>query len=70
MSSRAWLLAVALGIALCPGVLVPARGGQEALEANTKINDPTLAFDWPATQIGVGTYEDGEPRRAVPASSA
>jgi L-aminopeptidase/D-esterase-like protein len=59
MSSRPWLSAVAFAIVLCPSFLAPARGGQEVLEANTKINGPTLAFDWPAVQIGVGSYEEG-----------
>ena len=59
MSFRPWLSAVALAIVLCPSLLAPARGGQEVLEANTKINGPSLAFDWSAVQIGVGSYEEG-----------
>ena len=59
MSSRPWLSAVALAIVLCPSFLASARAGQEVLEANTKINGPMLAFDWPAVQIGVGSYEEG-----------
>jgi hypothetical protein len=36
-----------------------AHADQGILEANTKSNGPTLSFDGPAVQIGVGSYEEG-----------
>jgi L-aminopeptidase/D-esterase-like protein len=32
---------------------------QSVLKPNTAITGPTLKFDWPALQIGAGTYEEG-----------
>jgi L-aminopeptidase/D-esterase-like protein len=37
----------------------PAFAAQDDLKPNTAINGRTLAFDWPALHIGVGTYEEG-----------
>jgi 6-aminohexanoate-oligomer endohydrolase len=37
----------------------PAFAAQDDLRPNTAINGPSLTFDWPALQIGVGTYEEG-----------
>ena len=31
----------------------PAEAAQDALQANTEISGPTLAFDWPAVEIGI-----------------
>lgn len=59
MSYRLWFSAVVSGVVLSAGVLCSAYADQDALQANTKINGPTLSFDWPAVQIGVGTYEEG-----------
>ena len=60
MSPRPWQSAVLSGIVVvCTAVLCWARADQGVLEANTKINGPTLSFDWPAVQIGVGSYEEG-----------
>ena len=36
-----------------------ASAGQEQLVVNTAINGPVLTFDWPAVQIGIGSYEEG-----------
>lgn len=36
-----------------------ARADQASLVANTTISGPTLTFDWPALEIGVGSYEEG-----------
>src|SRR3954447_1646617 len=36
-----------------------ANAGQDNLVANTAINGPVLSFDWPAVQIGIGSYEEG-----------
>jgi L-aminopeptidase/D-esterase-like protein len=36
-----------------------ASAGQDDLVANTAINGPVLTFDWPAVQIGIGSYEEG-----------
>jgi L-aminopeptidase/D-esterase-like protein len=35
------------------------KAPQDHLEANTAIHGPVLQFDWPALQIGVGSYEEG-----------
>lgn len=32
---------------------------QSDLKPDTSIRGPVLEFDWPALQIGAGTYEDG-----------
>jgi L-aminopeptidase/D-esterase-like protein len=36
-----------------------ASAGQDQLVANTAINGPVLTFDWPAVEIGIGSYEEG-----------
>ena len=59
MSYRLWISVVVSGLVFSAGVLCSAYADQDALEANTKINGPTLSFDWPAVQIGVGSYEEG-----------
>jgi L-aminopeptidase/D-esterase-like protein len=51
----------------------PDNAGQDHLKINTDIHEPVLRFDWPAIQIGVGSYEEGPtgltifcfPRRAI-----
>ena len=37
----------------------PADAAQDALVPDTEIAGPTLAFDWPAVEIGIGSYEAG-----------
>ena len=60
MPPRPWLSAVLSGIVVvCTAVLCSAHADQGVLEANTKINGLTLSFDWPAVQIGAGSYEEG-----------
>ncbi|HEY4783971.1 MAG TPA: P1 family peptidase [Chthoniobacterales bacterium] len=39
--------------------MVPAKAAQDHLKADTEIRGPVLQFDWPAIQIGVGSYEEG-----------
>jgi L-aminopeptidase/D-esterase-like protein len=56
---RAWLLAVFAGNVFCIGTPYSAHADQSMLEANTRINAPTLKFDWPALEIGTGSYEEG-----------
>jgi L-aminopeptidase/D-esterase-like protein len=51
----AFLLSV-LGAMLAPSA---ANAGQDQLVANTAINGPVLTFNWPAVQIGIGSYEEG-----------
>ncbi|HEY5301232.1 MAG TPA: P1 family peptidase [Acetobacteraceae bacterium] len=51
-------IALALLIA-CAGPAVRALAGQEGLVADTSIHGPTLRFDWPDIEIGVGAYEEG-----------
>jgi L-aminopeptidase/D-esterase-like protein len=37
----------------------PGNAGQDDLKIDTDIHGPVLRFDWPAIQIGVGSYEEG-----------
>jgi L-aminopeptidase/D-esterase-like protein len=39
--------------------MVSARGAQDHLKTDTEIRGPVLQFDWPAIQIGIGSYEEG-----------
>ena len=39
--------------------MVSARAPQDHLKADTEIRGPVLQFDWPAIQIGIGSYEEG-----------
>jgi L-aminopeptidase/D-esterase-like protein len=59
MSRRSCLSAALAGCVFCAGALSPAYADQSLLEVNTDIKGPTLDFDWPAIQIGVGSYENG-----------
>ena len=53
------LLAFAMALAYAPAIGAQTRSDQSSLKVNTAISGPTLTFDWPALQIGVGTYEEG-----------
>lgn len=51
-------VAIMAGVALlCGGVATAAD--QNGLVANTAIDGPALTFDWPAIEVGVGSYEEG-----------
>ena len=51
-------VAIIAGVAaLCGGVA--AAADQNGLVANTAIDGPVLTFDWPAIEVGVGSYEEG-----------
>ena len=51
-------VAIMAGVAmLCGGVA--AAADQNGLVANTAIDGPVLTFDWPAIEVGVGSYEEG-----------
>ena len=51
-------VAIITGVAaLCGGVA--AAADQNGLVANTAIDGPALTFDWPAIEVGVGSYEEG-----------
>jgi L-aminopeptidase/D-esterase-like protein len=39
--------------------MVSARAPQDHLKADTEIRGPVLQFDWPAIEIGIGSYEEG-----------
>jgi L-aminopeptidase/D-esterase-like protein len=39
--------------------MVPAKSAQDHLKTDTEIRGPVLQFDWPAIQIGIGSYEEG-----------
>src|SRR5947208_9342424 len=49
--------AVAAFIAALGGVA--AAADQSGLVANTGIDGPVLTFDWPAIEVGIGSYEAG-----------
>src|SRR3954451_6314321 len=36
-----------------------AAAGQNNLVPHTTVDGPTLTFDWPAIEVGVGSYEEG-----------
>lgn len=46
-----------ISAALCGGIATAAD--QNSLVANTAIDGPVLTFDWPAIEVGVGSYEEG-----------
>src|SRR5436309_840389 len=50
--------AVAAFIAALGGVAATAAD-QSGLVANTSIDGPVLTFDWPAIEVGIGSYEEG-----------
>lgn len=50
--------AVLVQVVLAGGIAA-ANADQSGLVPNTSINGPTLAFDWPAVEVGIGSYEDG-----------
>jgi L-aminopeptidase/D-esterase-like protein len=39
--------------------MVPTKAPQDHLKTDTEIRGPVLQFDWPAIQIGIGSYEEG-----------
>ncbi|MFI4987023.1 MAG: P1 family peptidase [Alphaproteobacteria bacterium] len=49
---------LALALAALPAPHARAAD-QSGLAANTAISGPALTFDWPAIEIGVGSYEEG-----------
>jgi L-aminopeptidase/D-esterase-like protein len=51
------LLVVAFAMLL--GMTAPAAADQSNLAITTTADGPSLAFDWPALEVGVGTYEAG-----------
>jgi L-aminopeptidase/D-esterase-like protein len=52
-----WVATAIVVAALCGGVATAAD--QNSLVANTAIDGPALTFDWPAIEVGVGSYEEG-----------
>ena len=58
---RPRILCAALTALIAAAALLAAsaRADQTKLVPDTSIQGPTLAFDWPAVQIGVGSYEEG-----------
>jgi 6-aminohexanoate-oligomer endohydrolase len=40
-------------------LMVSAGASQNHLKTDTAIHGPILQFDWPAVQIGIGSYEEG-----------
>jgi L-aminopeptidase/D-esterase-like protein len=48
-----------MSAAIAAGSLATADADQSNLVPNTKVDGPTLTFDWPAIEVGVGSYEEG-----------
>jgi L-aminopeptidase/D-esterase-like protein len=57
--SKVAAAAKALLIAGILGGVATAYADQSNLAPNTAIDGPVLTFDWPAIEIGVGSYEEG-----------
>ncbi len=58
MNNSLVLASVAIvAAASCGGVARAAD--QTSLVANTTIDGPVLTFDWPAIEVGIGSYEEG-----------
>jgi 6-aminohexanoate-oligomer endohydrolase len=51
-------VATAIVVAVLSGNAAIAAD-QSSLVANTAIDGPALTFDWPAIEVGVGSYEEG-----------
>jgi L-aminopeptidase/D-esterase-like protein len=51
-------VATAVVVAVLSGNVAIAAD-QSSLVANTAIDGPVLTFDWPAIEVGVGSYEEG-----------
>jgi L-aminopeptidase/D-esterase-like protein len=56
---RGLLIGIAMALALPVVVVAQAPSDQSALKPMTASIGPTLQFDWPAVQIGIGSYEEG-----------
>jgi L-aminopeptidase/D-esterase-like protein len=48
-----------VGLAAAVAGTMAAYADQNDLVPNTALNGPTLKFDWPAIEVGVGSYEEG-----------
>jgi L-aminopeptidase/D-esterase-like protein len=61
MTQKGSLLAAGVGVAsaLLVGSASLARADQASLVPVTSITGPVLTFDWPAIEVGVGSYEEG-----------
>jgi L-aminopeptidase/D-esterase-like protein len=55
--SLPWVATAIVAAALCGGTATAAD--QNGLVANTAIDGPVLTFDWPAIEVGIGSYEEG-----------
>jgi 6-aminohexanoate-oligomer endohydrolase len=53
------LLSSVVGLAAAVAGTTAAHADQGNLVLNTALNGPTLKFDWPAIEIGIGSYEEG-----------
>jgi L-aminopeptidase/D-esterase-like protein len=59
MKPLASFLWIALTIFTMKPPVALGDSGQESLKTDTDIHGPVLQFNWPAIQIGVGSYEEG-----------
>ncbi len=60
LKSTSLLSRAGLTLALAALPALHARAGdQSGLIVNTAVAGPTLTFDWPALEIGIGSYEEG-----------
>lgn len=57
LSTQGALFCLAVAAALASAAA--ASADQSTLVPHTQIQGPTLVFDWPAVEIGIGSYEEG-----------
>ena len=55
--SMGWAVVTAGEILI--GLIATAEADQSGLVANTNVDGPVLSFDWPAIEVGIGSYEEG-----------
>jgi L-aminopeptidase/D-esterase-like protein len=53
------LSSIVVGLAAAVAGLTAAHADQGDLVPKTALNGPTLKFDWPAIEVGIGSYEEG-----------
>src|SRR5436305_1894969 len=58
-SSAPAFVAIIAAVAALGGAIGTAVADQSNLVPNTTIDGPVLTFDWPAIEVGIGSYEEG-----------
>lgn len=59
MNARSVLLSGVIGFAVTAVGTMAAHADQSNLVPDTTLNGPALKFDWPAIEVGIGSYEEG-----------